>query len=215
MDYFIVGDVHGCFYTLKKLLQHWDSDHQKLIFVGDYINKGKHSHKVVELVRMLQCKYPGTICIKGNHEYDMTQYIDKHVPSRDIKENFRHTLIKYDLKDKHQDDLKWMKRLPLYYEDDVIYVSHAGVNWLGLRKFKENSSWSVLRYRGRLKNMKKLQVFGHTPTESKHAEYSKKYNSLNIDSGAGNFDNMTAVLISESGEIRKVYTENVKKEDYH
>lgn len=106
MDYFIVGDVHGCFYTLKKLLQHWDSDHQKLIFVGDYINKGKHSHKVVELVRALQVKYPGTVCIKGNHEYEMVQYIEKDIPLQEIKENFRNTLAKYDLRDQYRDDLE-------------------------------------------------------------------------------------------------------------
>lgn len=215
MNYFIVGDVHGCYYTLKKLLQNWDSDRQKLIFVGDYINKGKHSRKVVELVRELQYRYPGTVCIKGNHEYEMVRYIEDGTKNSDIKENFRNTLMDYDLRNKYRDDVKWMKRLPLYYDDGDIYVTHAGVNWLGLRKFKENSSWCVLRYRGRLKRMSRLQVFGHTPTESKRPELNKKSNAINIDSGAGNFDNMSAVLIDDAGKIRKIYTEQIRKEDYH
>ncbi|TDM01367.1 serine/threonine protein phosphatase [Macrococcus hajekii] len=214
MNYFVVGDVHGCFYTLKKLLQHWDSDRQQLIFVGDYINKGKHSQQVVKLIRNLERKYPGTVCLKGNHEYEMVRYIERNIPENMIKDNFRNTLDHYDLKEKYRDDLKWMKKLPLYHENEALYITHAGVNWLNFRKFKEDSGWCVLRYRGRLKKMSKLQVFGHTPTESKHPEFNKTFNALNIDSGAGHFDAMSAVLIDELGKIKKTYTETIKKEDY-
>lgn len=212
MSYFIIGDVHGCYYTLKKLLKHWDRT-QQLIFVGDYINKGKHSDKVIKLVRQLQQDYPDTICIKGNHEYQMSEYIIKQTPMHEMKENYRNTLQHYDLRDKHHDDLQWMRQLPLYYETDVIYVSHAGVNWLGFRKFQQQSRWSVLTFRGKLKKMKKLQVIGHTPTLSRQPEYTAKYNSLNIDSGAGNFECMSAVVIDQAGTRTAVYIEDIDKDD--
>ncbi|WP_165981077.1 metallophosphoesterase family protein [Macrococcus lamae] len=213
MNYYIIGDVHGCYHTLKKILNHWNPDDEQLIFVGDYINKGRHSGKVVKYIRELQQKYPDTICIKGNHEYQMVKYIEDETPYKDMKENYSNTLKKYDLKDKQRDDVTWMKRLPLFHENQVIYVSHAGVNFLGVRKFKEDSWWSVLRYRGKLRRMKKLQVIGHTPTLTERPEFTEKFHSLNIDSGAGNFANMSAVLIDANGQLLNTFTEEVDKDD--
>lgn len=213
MHYFIVGDVHGCYYTLQQLLKRWNPHQEQLMFVGDLINKGVHSKKVVQLVRRLQHEYPTTICVKGNHEYQMVEYIKHKTARDDMKDSYRSTLKHYHLDGKEQSDYLWMARLPLTYENEVIYLSHAGVNFLGVRKFKENSMWSVLRFRGKLKRMKKLQVIGHTPTLSKRPEYNAKFNSLNIDSGAGNFDNMSAVVIDDNGEMIKSYIEKVDKDD--
>lgn len=213
MNYFIVGDVHGCYYTLRRILERWNPSKEQLMFVGDLINKGAHSKEVVQLVRRLQDEYPTTICVKGNHEYQMVQYIKQKTARDDMKESYRNTLKKYHLDGKDRSDYLWMESLPLTYENDVLYLSHAGVNFLGVRKFKENSMWSVLRFRGKLKRMNKLQVIGHTPTLSKRPEYNAKFHSLNIDSGAGNFDNMSAVVINNKGRMIKSYIEKVDKDD--
>ena len=38
MNLFIVGDIHGCYYTFKTLLQrYWDEKNDVLIQVGDLI----------------------------------------------------------------------------------------------------------------------------------------------------------------------------------
>ncbi|MCU7557871.1 metallophosphoesterase family protein [Macrococcus capreoli] len=213
MNYFIVGDIHGCYHTLKKLLKCWNPKEEQLIFVGDYINKGKHSKEVVQLVRKLQSEYPNTICIKGNHEHQMAEYILNDTPKHQIKENYKNTLEHYDLRHKYKADVLWMRDLPLYYENSVLYVSHAGVNFLGFRKFKQESMWSVLRFRGKLKKMKKLQVIGHTPTEIGKPVYMKQYHTLNIDAGAGNHDAMAAVVINKSGKVVQTYVEKVLKID--
>jgi serine/threonine protein phosphatase 1 len=57
----IVGDVHGCYKELEKLLQIIPSN-DKICFVGDLIDRGKYSKEVVELVVN---KYDWVI---GNHE---------------------------------------------------------------------------------------------------------------------------------------------------
>lgn len=214
MNYFIVGDIHGCYHTLKKILKHWEPDDAQLIFVGDYINKGKHSKEVVQYVRQLQKDYPSTKCIMGNHEYQMAQYIFNHTPKTQMKDNYKNTLTHYDLRNKFIDDAKWMRDLPMYYENGTLYVSHAGVNFLGFRKFNQDSRWSVLRFRGKLKKMKKLQVIGHTPTEIGKPVYMKKYHILNVDAGAGNHDALAAVLINKQGKLVKTYIEKVLKSDY-
>ncbi|KAA1036585.1 metallophosphoesterase family protein [Macrococcus equipercicus] len=214
MNYYIIGDVHGCYHTLKKILKHWHPSQEQLLFVGDYINKGQHSRQVVALIRKLQRQYPDTVCLKGNHEYEMVKYIESHTPLQEMKDNYRNTLKDYDLLHRYQDDVNWMKNLPLFYENKAIYVSHAGVNFLGVRKFKEDSWWSVLRFRGKLKRMKQLQVIGHTPTLTGRPEYTEKFHSLNIDSGAGNFTALSAVLISADGRLLRTFTEKVEQDDH-
>lgn len=214
MNYFLVGDIHGCYNTLNKILKHWNPKEEQLIFVGDYINKGKHSKEVVRCVRKLQQDYPNTICIQGNHEYQMAQYIFKGTLKSDMKENYRNTIEDYDLRDKYIGDARWMRDLPLFYENGVLYVSHAGVNFLGFRKFHTESMWSVLRFRGKLKKMKKLQVIGHTPTEIGKPIYLKQDNTLNIDAGAGNHDALAAVVINKNGKLVRTYIEKILKSDY-
>jgi len=48
---FVVGDVHGCFYTLQKLLKKLPQD-ARVIFVGDLVDKGNYSKEVVEFVKL-------------------------------------------------------------------------------------------------------------------------------------------------------------------
>jgi len=131
-----------------------------------------------------------------------------------MKENYKHTIEDYELCDKHIDDARWMRDLPLFHENGVLYVSHAGVNFLGFRKFNTESMWSVLRFRGKLKKMKKLQVIGHTPTEIGKPIYLKQYNTLNIDAGAGNHDALAAVVINKNGILVRTYIEKILKSDY-
>lgn len=46
---FVIGDVHGCYYTLLNLVKKLPSD-ANLIFVGDLCDKGNFSKEVIEFV---------------------------------------------------------------------------------------------------------------------------------------------------------------------
>jgi len=67
MDY-VVSDIHGCFYTLKKLVDkiHKQDESSKLIFVGDYIDRGLHSKQCIDFILQLQSE--GAVCLRGNHD---------------------------------------------------------------------------------------------------------------------------------------------------
>ena len=47
---FAIGDIHGCFDKLKALIQKIDIDFEtdRLIFLGDYIDRGPCSYEVVD-----------------------------------------------------------------------------------------------------------------------------------------------------------------------
>lgn len=64
----IFGDIHGCFYTLEKLLHrvHKLDPNAKLIFIGDYVDRGHHNKEVVDLLLSLQKE--GAVCLRGNHD---------------------------------------------------------------------------------------------------------------------------------------------------
>lgn len=54
----IIGDVHGCYDELKRLLEKakFDEAADKLIFVGDLMDRGPQSYEVFDFVRTLRKK---------------------------------------------------------------------------------------------------------------------------------------------------------------
>lgn len=74
----IVSDVHGCFYTLQKLLDKVlfaDKDAQ-FVFVGDYVDRGLHNKAVIDLLITLQKQ--GAICLRGNHDDVVDALLNDH-----------------------------------------------------------------------------------------------------------------------------------------
>ncbi len=65
---YIFGDLHGCFYTLKKLIDkiRKKDESPHFVFVGDYVDRGLNSKQCVELLIQLQSE--GAACLRGNHD---------------------------------------------------------------------------------------------------------------------------------------------------
>ncbi|TVR50073.1 MAG: hypothetical protein EA425_10800, partial [Puniceicoccaceae bacterium] len=60
----VIGDVHGCIRELEILLaQLAPRPGDRIVFLGDLVNRGPDSHAVIEKVRHL-----GAIALLGNHE---------------------------------------------------------------------------------------------------------------------------------------------------
>ncbi|QNP51115.1 metallophosphoesterase [Hymenobacter qilianensis] len=75
MNLFIVGDVHGCYFTFLELLQHWNPAREMLIQVGDLVDRGNFSPETVAAAISLNLKHPKqTVFLKGNHEAGMLKY---------------------------------------------------------------------------------------------------------------------------------------------
>jgi serine/threonine protein phosphatase 1 len=88
---YAVGDIHGRADLLEALLRriaaeaehHPDDTDRRLIFLGDYIDRGASSRGVVE--RLLQDPLPGfaTVRLLGNHEEAMIDFLDERSDSLD------------------------------------------------------------------------------------------------------------------------------------
>ena len=71
----IVGDLHGDIKSLKRILEEIDFENflskfnNKIIFLGDYIDRGSHSLEVLQYICYLKCEYHDSIILmRGNHE---------------------------------------------------------------------------------------------------------------------------------------------------
>ncbi len=66
-----IGDVHGCYIQLMRLMEkiNFNPKDDKLVFVGDYIDRGKDSKAVLDYLVKLRKEYPKQIVLLlGNHE---------------------------------------------------------------------------------------------------------------------------------------------------
>lgn len=80
---FVVGDIHGMFPQLRKALNEvsFDTEKDRLIFVGDLIDRGTHSRDALAWL-----KQPWTKSLQGNHEimlvmaYRAVNYMDECEP---------------------------------------------------------------------------------------------------------------------------------------
>lgn len=70
----IVGDIHGQLYDLLKILTLTDLDkpqlktNHKVIFLGDYVDRGLESLEVIILLMCLKIEHPKeVILLRGNH----------------------------------------------------------------------------------------------------------------------------------------------------
>ena len=67
---YIVGDLHGSFHDLVRLLRTLDYRHNKFLFLGDYVDRGHFSLEVICLLFALMVTRPDDFTLlRGNHEF--------------------------------------------------------------------------------------------------------------------------------------------------
>ena len=177
---FAIGDIHGCFKTMSKLLYEL-GDWDRLIFLGDYIDRGPMSKDVIDFIISLQ-EFHGkdkVVALKGNHE-DMClhsyQYKDNY--DRQLGQSWAYNGARQTLESFNSDPLvpiapipeeylEWMDKLPLYYEDDNAYYVHAG--FLPEVEPAKQDPYFMLWIRGDFiysdYAWDKPVIFGHTPVK--------------------------------------------------
>jgi len=73
---FAIGDIHGCHHKLATLLGRlpFDKTNDTLVFLGDYINRGPDSRKVLDTLVALGETCTHVVFLKGNHEQALLEY---------------------------------------------------------------------------------------------------------------------------------------------
>jgi bis(5'-nucleosyl)-tetraphosphatase (symmetrical) len=121
MATYAIGDVHGCFETLRRLLRRiaFDPRQDRLWFVGDLVNRGPRS---LEVLRWAVEQGDRIVVVLGNH--------DLHLLARaaGVSEVRKRDTLEAVLEAPDGDDLlAWLQNRPLVHRDGDYLLVHAGL----------------------------------------------------------------------------------------
>ena len=116
-----IGDVHGCWLTLQRLIEsiHWDPDRDSLWLVGDLVNRGPSS---LEVLRWAYENRGRLTVVLGNH--------DLHLLARDVgaaKARKEDTLDDVLEAPDREQMLAWLRSRPLIHRFGPYVMVHAGL----------------------------------------------------------------------------------------
>lgn len=183
----IIGDIHGygkellmvlekMGYSEKEPYNYTHPDGRKVIFIGDYIDRGPEILMTLRIVRAMQ-ENGNAIAIMGNHEFNFLCYNY----TNELGESFRpqdkktegERLTDQEIGDEKISFLNWMAELPLVFENDVCRCVHA--HW-------DKKSIALIRERGIAKLDRDGLLALHADTELLLAyEIVLKGDELEID----------------------------------
>jgi bis(5'-nucleosyl)-tetraphosphatase (symmetrical) len=121
MATYAIGDVHGCFETLQRLLRkvEYDPAQDRLWFVGDLINRGPSS---LAMLRWAAERGDRSVVVLGNH--------DLHLLARaaGVSGAKRRDTLEEILEAPDRDDLlAWLQGRPLVHREGELLLVHAGL----------------------------------------------------------------------------------------
>ncbi len=122
-----IGDIHGCAKALEGLIaaiRPTESD--RLIFLGDYVDRGPDSKRVIDLLLELR-KRCQTICLLGNHEIMLRMVLSGPIPDDWLQLGGSETLASYggSLKNLPPEHFDFLFGLLPYYETESAVFVHA------------------------------------------------------------------------------------------
>jgi diadenosine tetraphosphatase ApaH/serine/threonine PP2A family protein phosphatase len=107
-----VGDIHGCADEFEELLDRVDlRPSDRLVLLGDLVNRGPDSLRVVQLARK-----HATVALLGNHELRLLNFRKTDDPTH-LKRSDHATIEQLDSK-----GWDYLERMPLTYEDEDLGV---------------------------------------------------------------------------------------------
>lgn len=225
MRIIVISDIHGCYYTMKHLLEevHFDVYRDKLICLGDMCDRGKHTNLVWEFFYDLQKKNTGHVVLLGNHEDMFNLAIKEAMYSDELNMRQDHyfrnnglttlqsfypeatveTRRRYFRKfaKENKSLRKWIKNLSTRYESKDYYFVHAGVDF---DKYFWNQNhrdmiWIREPFLSSEKSYDKKVFHGHSPVKDE-PYYEVKDNRINIDGGCV-YGGKLNIIVIEEGKI--------------
>lgn len=222
--YFPIGDIHGNYDLIRRLYPKIIAainggidpvNGGTIIFLGDYIDRGPDSDKVLDFLMGLKDDLTGEFPIKhvilrGNHEQFMIDFY--HNPDDLVllkiwlTNGGKETLDAFgvtvqELIDGALDNyIVWMEQLPIIsYDDDYVFV-HSGLNtYAPLNEQTENHClWGTDTFPDAYTDFNKVVVHGHTWLSKNPRPFIDiKNNRVWMDVGAGLFGMLCTVGLPE------------------
>ena len=182
-----IGDIHGEVEKLNSLIDKLDLQKQdKVIFLGDYIDRGLNSKAVIERILDLSKKIE-CVFLKGNHEDMLLK-----TKITQFQDDIEHWLLSGGIStyDNYGDypaifntHGKFLDSLKLYHIEQNYMFVHAGINPKKelSEQTKDDLLWIRDEFLDNSHNLPYKIIFGHTP----FIEPLILNDKIGIDTGCG------------------------------
>jgi serine/threonine protein phosphatase 1 len=191
-NYYVVPDIHGMNSLLQQALTYiYDENPNggKIIFLGDYIDRGKENIKVLDTVMNPPNNWE-FVCLQGNHEQmfvdaymSFQSFYDKKVAiefnnGQDAPFHELHAAIPIEV-------VKWMNNLKLFHFEDKNVFAHAYYDDLASPEDQRDSTclWYRLYDHEAYDNDNQGFYLTHGHTPRRHGPVQAP-NRCNLDTGA-------------------------------
>jgi serine/threonine protein phosphatase 1 len=232
--HFIVGDLHGMLDLLEHVLEQIDHvigtlnlHDPKLVFVGDYIDRGPSSAAVLKRLHELAREFPNNVtCILGNHEQMMLDFMEapeaRH--ARWYRNGAAQTLASFGielpieaewaatsnavamaLRSQLGDVMEdWLRSLPTSLRSGNLMITHAGTD--PGRDIVDQSPrvllWGHPEFLTRIRTDGQWVAHGHTVMENAVCAEGR----ISVDTGAYSTGCLTAAIVLPDGTVEFLQT---------
>tara|TARA_B110000008_G_scaffold266572_1_gene292855 strand:+ start:409 stop:1332 length:924 start_codon:yes stop_codon:yes gene_type:complete len=139
--YDLIGDIHGQATELTRLLEKlsyskkndfWQHENRKVIFLGDFIDRGNEQREVINIVRPM-VENRSALSVMGNHEYNAIAYYTENGKGGHFREHNEKNLKQHkaflnayeDHPQEYESVIEWFKTLPFWLDLEGLRVIHA------------------------------------------------------------------------------------------
>lgn len=208
----VIGDTHGCLDELLTLLEiaAIDLSRERLILLGDYIDRGPKSYQLLQYLQKLQTTYgsENVVLLRGNHEQMAIDYLQHHKSGWSYNGGHE-TMYSFA---KHKADIveihDFLNSMPLYFTDDYYIYVHAGLKpGVALEEQRpDDLLWIREEFYRSAYDFGKTVVFGHTPTVNINGRYryAMLHNKIALDTACV-FGGCLSALELQGDSITQVY----------
>lgn len=225
---YAVGDIHGHRNLLDSILDAIlnapldESD--RIVFIGDYIDRGPDTKGILDRLLGLKAERPNTVFLRGNHEQLMLDARGGPPPEPSpvpglilhsettlnwLQNGGVDTLLSYEVRD----FLRWWEFVPeehwRFFEEtetefvtDAYHFVHAGLlppleAWEGTGTPYDPRLWIREPFLSSDHDFGRRVVFGHTPQKTGRPLVHD--NKIGIDTAAAYGGPLTAAVLDEAG----------------
>lgn len=203
---FVISDIHGHYDKLIQLIKIINPQPDtKFVFLGDYIDRGPDSKKVIEFLLDFE-KHYSCIFLMGNHE-EMLLTASKYNPDSTCWSlNGGITTMcsyqpptknyKFDFNGIPETHWKFFNSLQNCHRNTQYFFVHAGIN-PDVEIFKQTRNdlfWIREEFVLRPTNIKQKVIYGHTPIHYIQPVHNDK---IGIDFGMGQGHALAALKLPE------------------
>ena len=150
----LIGDIHGHADKLEELLHKLGYEkrngayfhpERKVLFVGDYIDRGPKIRETLEIVKAM-VDNDNAIALMGNHEYNALCFHFQETKGGHLRKHLIKNIIQHyetlkqfqNRQNEYEDYIDWFKTLPLFYETDTFRAVHACWDNNNIQYLKKN-----------------------------------------------------------------------------